>query len=214
MHRTALGDIGQRLGHVQESGDPAGGRRVDHDGVIQRSLVGVESDGGFLDFAGQQDVAQPRSDRGGELDRPDPAHRPPGQSKVVEHVEVFQERGLEVDGQRIDVSAAVGGCDLDFLVGQRWNIEELGNALAPFNFHQQHLPATGCQCQRQRSRDRGLAGSPLASDEMESGLGQAVWPADCAVLARIGRHHCMLAKAGIGEVLLAESAAVRQPRGG
>jgi hypothetical protein len=41
---------------------------------------------------------------------------------------------------------------------------------------------------------------------MKSGLGEAVWPADYAVLARVGRHHCMLSKATMVEVLLAESA--------
>src|ERR1700727_1981320 len=84
-------------------------------------------------------VAQARCDRRGDLDRADAAHRASGQAEVVEHVEVFQERGLDVDRQGVDLAAPFGGRDLDLFVGQRWNVEELRNPLAPLDFDEKNL---------------------------------------------------------------------------
>ena len=37
VHRAALGQVGHRLGDVEEAGDPAGRRGVDHDRVVDRA---------------------------------------------------------------------------------------------------------------------------------------------------------------------------------
>ena len=121
-------------------------------------------------------------------------HRPAGQPEVVEHRQVFQERGFDIDGQRVDRSAAVGSCDLHFLVGQWRDVEKLRNALAPFDFDQQHLPPTGGQRQRQGGSDGRLAGSALAGDEVQSRFRQAGRPADRFTAVRFGSHQCMLTK--------------------
>src|SRR4029077_6760232 len=105
-------------------------------------------------------------------------------AEVVKHVEVFEEGRLGVDGQRVDLTATVGGGDLHLRVGQRRDVEQLRNALAPFDFHQQHLAATGGQGQRQRGRDSRLAGSALAGDEVQTRLSQARRPADRSTAVR------------------------------
>ena len=91
----------------------------------------------------------------------------------------------------------LGGGDLDLLVGQRRHVEELRNALPPFDFHQQHLAAARGQRQRQRGGDRRLSGAALAGDEVQARLGQAGRPADrlAAVVADdVEATTCMLAK--------------------
>ena len=136
MHRAALGQIRNRLGHVEESGDTAGRRGIHHDRVVDRPLFGVHPDHRFLDLAGQQHVTQPGSNRCRELHDSDPPQGASGDPEVVEHIEVFHEGGLELDGQRIDMSAAFSRRDLGLLVRQWGNVKKLRNPLAPFDFHQ------------------------------------------------------------------------------
>ncbi|CKO11387.1 Uncharacterised protein [Mycobacterium tuberculosis] len=134
MHRSALGQIGHRLGDIQEARDAPGRRRIDDDCIIDRQLVLVEAHHRLLDLAGEQHVAQTGRDRRRELDRADTAHGPACDTEVVKHVEVFQEGGLDVDCQGVDLAAALGGRDLKFLVGQWRDVEELRNPLAPLDF--------------------------------------------------------------------------------
>ena len=103
VHRAALGQIRHRLGDVEEAGDAAGRRGVHHDGVVDRLLALLGAGDDLPDLAGEQHVAQARRDRRRELDGADAAHRAAGQPEVVEHVEVFEERRLDVDGQRVDL---------------------------------------------------------------------------------------------------------------
>ena len=126
-----MGEIGHRFGDIQKARDAPGGRCVDDNGVIDRQLVLVDTHHRFLDLAGEQHIAQTRCDRRRKLDRTDATHRPAREAEVVEHVEVFQERGLDVDRQCVDLAAALGGRDLEFLVGQRRDVEKLCNPLAP-----------------------------------------------------------------------------------
>ena len=176
VHRTALGQVGDGLGDVEEAGDPPGRRGVDHDGVVCRllALLGPRDD--LPDLAREQHVPQARRDRRRELDRTDAVHRPPGDAEVVEHVEVLQERGLGVDGQRVDLAAALGRRDLDLLVRQRRHVEELRDALAALDFDQQHLAAARGERQCQRRRDRRLSGAALAGHEVQAHLRQAGRP--------------------------------------
>ena len=80
-----------------------GRRGVHHDGVVDRLLALLGAGHDLADLAGEQHVAQAGRDRRRELDGADPAHRAAGQAEVVEHVEVFEERRLDVDGQRVDL---------------------------------------------------------------------------------------------------------------
>ena len=189
-----LAKIGHRLGGVQEARDPARRRGVDDNRVVNRKLVLVEAHHRLFDLAGEQHVAQAGRDRRRELDRTDAAHRPARDAEVVEHVEVFQERGLDVDRQRVDLAAPLGGRDLDLLVGQRRDVEELRNPLAPLNFDEEDLAASRCQGQSQRRRDRRLAGAAFAGHKMQAGLRQARRPADGTTAARCRCHHRMLAR--------------------
>ena len=75
--------------------------------------------------------------------------------------------------KRVDLPAAVGGRDLDFLVGQRRHVEELRDALAALDLDQQHLAAARGEGQRQRCGDRRLAGAALAGHEVQTRLASA-----------------------------------------
>ncbi len=194
VHRPALGQVGHRLGGVQEACDPARRRGIDDYRVVNRKLVLVDAHHRLFDLAGEQHVAQAGRDRRRELDRADAAHRPAGDAEVVEHVEVFQKRGLDVDRQRVDLAAPLGGRDLDLFVGQRRNVEELRNPLAPFDFDEKDFAAPRRQGQCQRGRDRRLAGAAFAGHEMQAGLRQARRPADGTTAARCLCHHRMLAR--------------------
>ena len=83
-----------------------------------------------------------------ELDGADPAHRPAGQTQVVEHVEVFQERRLDVEGQRDDFAAAVRGRDPSLGERQWGQVEELRDRLPLLDLDQQDA-APACR-ERQR----------------------------------------------------------------
>ena len=105
--------------------------------------------------------------------------------------------GLGVDGQRVHLPPPSAVAILRLLVGQRRHVEQLRNALAAFDFHQQHLAPARRQRERQRGGDRRLAGAALAGDEMQPRLGQARRPADrlgtMSVSHSVWCHHCMLA---------------------
>ena len=88
----------------------------------------------------------------------------------------------------------LGGRDLDFLVGQRRHVEQLRNALAPFDLDQQHLAPAGRQRQRQRRRDRRLAGAALAGHEVQAGLRSGATASRPSSGARCGCHQRMLAR--------------------
>ena len=98
VHGATGGQIGNRLGHVEEAGDPSGRRGVDDDGVVGGALLAIHPDRRLLDLAGQEHIPQTRGDRGGEFDCSDPAHGASGDAQVVEHFEVFQEGRLDFDG--------------------------------------------------------------------------------------------------------------------
>src|SRR6478735_3695171 len=68
VYRTALGQIGDGLGDVEEAGDPPGRRGVDHDGVVCRllALLGPRDD--LADLAREQHVPQSRGNRRRALD--------------------------------------------------------------------------------------------------------------------------------------------------
>ena len=73
--RADPGEPCQRLVHVEELRDPAGWRRVQHYGVVGvGSLLDAAPDR-LVDLAGQQYVAQPRRDRGREVDRTEAIQR-------------------------------------------------------------------------------------------------------------------------------------------
>ena len=168
MNGSALGDIGQRRRHIEEAGDPAGGRGVDHDGVVHMPSRLVDADDALLDLSGEDDIAQTRRNRGRELDGADALHRTPSQAEVVEHLEVLHKRRLDLDGERVHRSAALGGGDLEFLGRQRRYVEKLGDALPVFDLDQQHLAATRGERQGQGRGDGGLSGPALAGHKVQS----------------------------------------------
>ena len=171
-------DVLQGGGHARA--EPAHGERRADDARVAHLGLDFE---GFLHVAGHGRARAFQTDAAHGLTR---------QPQPVEHVEVLEERRLDVDGECVDHPAALGGGDLLLLVGQRRHVEELRNPLALFDFHEQHLATTGRQRQGQSGGHRRFAGATLARDEMEPGLGQAGGPADEMSAACCGRHECML----------------------
>ena len=167
---AGLGQIGHGLGDVEEVADPARRRRVDHHRVVDPVAALVGSDHGLLDLPRHQDVAKPRRDGGDEVDGTDAAHGAAGESEVVEHVEVLEQRVFDVDRQCPHLSAAFCGGDLGLGGGQGRNIEDLRDALTSLALDEEDLLALGCQCQRESGRDSGFSGPALTGDEVQARL--------------------------------------------
>ncbi len=196
LDRPHLGQVGHGPGHVEEPDHPTGRRRVDHHrvvGVAAVPVLGAGAPHALLDLPGEQHVPQAGRERGGELDRPHPAQRPPGEAQVVEHRQVLQQRGLRVDGQRAHLPAAGRGRDVLLGVGQRGEVEQLGDALPALHLDQQHPAATGGQGQGQGGGHRGLAGATLAGDHVQTRPGEFLGPA-----GGTGRHRIRLSAVSPG----------------
>jgi hypothetical protein len=136
------------VGDVEEAGDPAGGRRVEHHRVVHPAAVGATPDG-LGGLAGDQHVTQTGGDRGGEVDHAHPGQHLAHPPQPVEHLQVFEHGLLGVHGQRVDVAAARGDRDPPFPVRQRRHVEHLRYPLAPLDLDQQHLPALRGEGERQ-----------------------------------------------------------------
>ena len=155
---------------AEEAGDAAGRRCVEHDGVVDAAAfaAGVLAAYGLVDLAGEQDVAHARRDRRGEVDGADAPQRATGPAELVEHVEVLEQRLLGVDREGEHVAAAGADRDLALLVGQRRRVEELRDALPVLDLDEQRAATLPGQRQRERGRDRGLAGAALAGHDMQA----------------------------------------------
>ena len=195
LHRADLGQSRQLGVDPEELADAAGGRRVEHHGVVHdgRGLAALLADPGpldrLVDLAGQQHVAHTGRDGGGEVDHPEAVERLPGAAELVVHREVLQERGLRVDvqgvhlpGAAVLVRRALG--DASLLVGERVDVEHPGDALAALDLAEQHVlartwrgrgrgrrPRSTCRCRPCRS-PRG--GGPSASQSRPHSTGAAV----------------------------------------
>lgn len=58
MHRAALGEVGHRLGDVEEAADPPGRGSIDDNGVVHAFAGSIGADDALLDLAGEQNVAK------------------------------------------------------------------------------------------------------------------------------------------------------------
>ena len=176
-----IGPVAREVRHrprdVEEADDAARRRGVEDDGVVDRPPGAVLAGDALLGLAREQDVAQPRGQRGGELDGPHAAQRPAGDAEPVEHLQVLQQRRLGIDGQRAHLASAGRDGDLPLLVGQGRGVEHLRDALPALHLDQQRPAAAGGQRQRQR-RGRGrLPGAALARHDVEADRGQRGRPA-------------------------------------
>ncbi len=172
-HGADLGQPGELAVDVEELRDPAGRGCVEHHGAVPAGvLVAAVAVHRLVDLAGQQHVAQPRRDRGGEVDDAEAVEHLAGAAEPVVHREVLQQRALEVDREGVDVAGALRALhDAALLVGQRRHVEELGDALPGLHLAQQHVLAAGGEPQRERGGDGGLAGAALAGDDVKPDAG-------------------------------------------
>jgi len=167
VYRADPGQARHLVVDVEETGDPAGRRRVEHHRVVHRPARLVLAAHRLADLAGEQHVAQAGGDGGGEVDRAELLQRPAGPAELVEHVEVVEHRQLGVDRQCVHLAAARRGGDLPLLVRQRLGLEELGDALPLLDLTEQHAAALGREGERERGGDRGLSRAALARHDME-----------------------------------------------
>ncbi len=142
--------VGDLCADVEEAADPAGGRGVHHDSVVAAAPAAVLAPDGLGRLAGEQHVPQARRDRGGEVHHPELGQRAAGMAKAVEHLQVLDQGRFRVGYQREHVAARVRAGsrpdrDPSFLVWQRRHVEQLRDALAALDLHQQHPAAVGCQ---------------------------------------------------------------------
>ena len=170
LDRAHLGQPGGLRGDVEEPADPAGRRRVQHHRVVHppcRRAVRVVAS---LTLPVSSTSRRPGRDRGGEVDRADLAQRPAGRAQLVEHLEVFEQRLLGVDGQRAHLAAA----------GRRSAIRSslYGSGSMPNSWAMPCRPSTSTsrvrrpprgQRQGERGGDAGLAGAALAGHHVQPG---------------------------------------------
>ena len=142
LDRPDLGQPGQLVVDVEELGDPAGGRGVQHDRVVLAgALVAAVAVGRLVDLAGQQHVAHARGDRGGELDRRRTGRAPcrPGRGgSTCRGTPAAPTRRRWPARRRRRTAGRAGPGDQALLVGQRRDVEELRDALAALDLAQQH----------------------------------------------------------------------------
>ena len=178
LDRAHLREAGQLGVDAEELADAAGGRRVEHHGVV-RDLVLVPTAAGplhrLVDLAGEEHVAHAGRDGGGEVDDAEAVERLPGAPELVVHREVLQQRRLGIDVERVDLAGAsvpVGRAlgDAALLVGQRVDVEHAGDALAALDLAEEHVATGRGQRQGQRRRDRRLPGAALAGDDVQAHL--------------------------------------------
>ncbi len=168
--RTHFGQSGDLGAHVEEPGDPTGRRRVKDDGVIclAPGTGRVRTVHRLLHLAGEQHIADPGRDRGGEVDGADLAECLACAAQVVEHLQVFQQRLFRVDGEREDLTATGSACHLTLSVGQWRGVEQLRDLLTPLDLGEQHPPTAGGERNRERGGSGRLAGAALAGNHMEA----------------------------------------------
>ena len=165
LDRAHPGQPGQLVVDPEELRDPAGRRRVEHDGVVgDRVLVAGVALGRLVDLAGQQHVADAGGDGGRELDDAEAVERLPGPAELVVHREVLQQRRLRVDVQRVDHAAALAlrpdqtGGDPALGVRQRLDVEHPGDALPALDLAEQHVACRSrpapARARRRRSTSR------------------------------------------------------------
>jgi hypothetical protein len=187
VHRAALARSAIALVDVEEAADSSGRGSVDDNGVVHAFAGSIGADDALLDLAGEQNVAKAGSDGGGEFYGAELTHRPAGEAEVVEHFEVFEERGLDVDGQSHHFTATFGGRDLGLLRWKRRYVEELRDSLAALDFHEENALAAFGQRERQRGGNRGLTGSAFTRHKVQAGLRRRLGPGPAQLI--LGCNH-------------------------
>ena len=172
VDRAHPGEVGHLHVDVEEAGDPAGGRRVEHDGVPgPGALVAAGAGGaadGLVDLADEQHVAHARGDRGREVDDAHPLQRPAGAAELVEDLQVLEQGGLGVDRDAPHLAAAGVGDQAHLLDAERGHVEGLADALAALDLGEQHPLALAGEGEREGRGHRRLADAALAGDHVQA----------------------------------------------
>ena len=156
---------------VEEARDASGRRSVEDDRVVRAGMLLVTTTHQLHRLAGEQHVTQARRDGGDELHCTHTPQDATGATKVVEEFEVFEQCLLGVDRQTPHLAASGRGGELALLVGHRWRVEELGEALPALDLHEHHVATLACERQSQRCGHRGLACAALARDHVQDHVG-------------------------------------------
>lgn len=167
VYRADLGEPRDLVVHVQEARDPPGGRRV-HDHVVIGELSALVLPAhGLARLAGEEHVPDAGRDGGREVDGAELLQGPSGAPQFVEHLEVVQKGQFGIYGEGVHLPAARSDGDLPLLVGQRFCLEELRDALSALDLHEEGALALCGEGEREGRGYRGLAGTALAADDLE-----------------------------------------------
>lgn len=93
---------------------------------------------GFVELSDDEDVADSRGDRGGEVDGPELLEELARAAELVEQLQVLEEGGLGVDREPDDLAARLGAHDPGLLGAQWGDVEGLADALATFHLSEEH----------------------------------------------------------------------------
>lgn len=167
VYRADLREPGDLVVDVEEAGDAARRRRVHDDVVVGEPSALLLAAYGLAGLAGQEDVPEAGCDRGGEVDRAEFLQGAARAAEFVEHLEVVQKGQFGVDGQGVHLPAPGSDGDFPLLIGQRLRLEELRDALATLDLDEKRPLPLGGQGQREGCGHRGLAGTALATDDLE-----------------------------------------------
>jgi len=178
--RRIAGDLGV---DVEEPGDPACRRRIEHDGVVGTGVLLVAAAYQLHGLAREQDIPQSGRDRGHEFDSAHAAQDAASPPEVVEEFEVLQERLFRIHGETPDLAPAAGGCESPFLVGERRRVEQLRESLTPLDLHEHDVATVSRQGERESGCHGRLARAALARHDVQDHVGPVV-----------GGHHLSLVR--------------------
>src|SRR5699024_6560588 len=99
-----------------------------------------------------------------------------GETEVVEHLEVFEQRRFRVDVQCPQFTTTRARRDALFGVRQRCGVEGLGDTLPSLDLDEQHPFALVGQGETERRRERCFPGAALPGDEMQPGARELFGP--------------------------------------
>ena len=151
----------------QELGDPPGRRGIQDHGVVRVGRPLLAPPDRLVHLPGEQYVAEPGGDGGGEVDRPEPVERLTRDGEVVEGLEVLQQGVLGVDGQPEDAAAERRTGDPPLLgADQVGHGEQARRHPAVLDLAEQHPAAAGGQGAGQCAGDGGRL-LALAADDVQ-----------------------------------------------
>lgn len=167
-----LGEFGDLVVDVEHVTDASSRRGVEDDGVVgerrpRLRAAAAAAPHGLVDLADDEDVTHAGGDRRGEVDGSGLLEDRPGAAELVEDVEVFEQGGLDLDGQAPHLTAAGDLHEQPVLDRQRRHVEHLADALTSLDLDEEDAAPEAREREREGCGDRRLARATLAADDVQ-----------------------------------------------